>query len=147
MADIYAYCIASVNAFRIVELCIVQAMAEDAEQVAERLRMADRLKTARALAGLKGPTEAARKLRMRAPTYLAHENGSRGFKRSAALKYARAFQVDVEWLLYGFGNPRGPSIMDKFHALSPDGRQHVEKTMDIQLEMESRDRKASRENQ
>ncbi len=40
---------------------------------------------------------------MKEPTYLGHENGSRGFKRDSADKYARKFHVSLEWLLTGKG--------------------------------------------
>ncbi len=36
-------------------------------------------------------------------TYLAHENGSRGYPASKASTYARKFKVPEVWLLYGTG--------------------------------------------
>jgi hypothetical protein len=36
-------------------------------------------------------------------TYLAHENGSRGYPASKAATYARKFKVPEVWLLYGTG--------------------------------------------
>jgi len=44
-------------------------------------------------------------------TYTQHENGIRGFTRSAE-RYARLFKVDLDWLLTGRGDMRGkrPSI-------------------------------------
>src|SRR5690606_17895576 len=35
------------------------------------------------------------------PTYLAHENGSRGFPAKRARQYADFFRTSAEWLLYG----------------------------------------------
>lgn len=39
-------------------------------------------------------------------TYLAHENGSRGFAEKAAAVYGRRLRVDPAWLLFGTG--KGP---------------------------------------
>ena len=82
--------------------------------------MADRLKRARELDGrFKDASEAARSLRIAPPTYLAHENGSRGFRASAA-KYARFYKVRLEWLLEGMGTPRGKSLGLEFIDMPPD---------------------------
>lgn len=43
------------------------------------------------------------------PTYITHENGTRlkkGLSEDDARKYARAFRVDVGWLMTGVGEPR-----------------------------------------
>lgn len=37
------------------------------------------------------------------PTYYGHENGKRGFRHASADKYARKFNISVEWLLYERG--------------------------------------------
>lgn len=60
--------------------------------------MHERLQLARERAGYDTATEAAEDLGFVVPTYLAHENGSRGFRRSVQ-RYARAFGVRWEWLL------------------------------------------------
>lgn len=39
------------------------------------------------------------------PTYLAHENASRGLTRATAVRYAKFFRASVEWLLTGRGDP------------------------------------------
>lgn len=65
--------------------------------------MHQRLAAARAKAGYSGPTEAAHALGEKPPTYLGHENGSRGFGRTKADKYARKFNVSLEWLITGRG--------------------------------------------
>ena len=62
----------------------------------------DRLIQARKYAKIGSATDAAKALDVREPTYLAHENGSRGFK-SQADRYARRFGVNLEWLLTGRG--------------------------------------------
>jgi phage repressor protein C with HTH and peptisase S24 domain len=48
------------------------------------------------------PGEAADALGVERPTYWGHENGSRGFSRSAE-RYADFFKVSLEWLLTGKG--------------------------------------------
>ena len=40
-------------------------------------------------------------------TYLAHENGSRGYPAPKASTYARKFKVPEVWLLYGTGSGPG----------------------------------------
>ena len=72
-------------------------------------RMAARLREARELAGYPGPTEAARALGIKPPTYLGHENGSRGFVAQVQF-YARRYRVSLEWLLSGKGTPRSGDV-------------------------------------
>jgi len=62
----------------------------------------DRLIRARKHAGFDTGSAAAEALGVKEPTYLGHENGSRGFKGKAEL-YARRFGVSLEWLLTGRG--------------------------------------------
>lgn len=65
--------------------------------------MAKRLSTARKAAGFDSGSDAAKSLGVEVPTYLGHENGSRGFKRQNAELYARRYGVNLEWLLTGRG--------------------------------------------
>lgn len=37
------------------------------------------------------------------PTYAGHENGSRGVKRDALMRYAKAYGVTIEWMMSGRG--------------------------------------------
>lgn len=67
-----------------------------------RMEPSERLKEARIKAGFDSATEAASALGVSAPTYLQHENGTRGFKGRAA-DYAARFGTTPEWLLYGRG--------------------------------------------
>jgi transcriptional regulator with XRE-family HTH domain len=60
---------------------------------------ARRLKIARERAGLATGTDAANMLGVSVPTYLAHENGTRGFPIETAKAYATAFKVKASWLL------------------------------------------------
>jgi phage repressor protein C with HTH and peptisase S24 domain len=64
--------------------------------------MAERLKKARIEAKFESPTDAARAMGVEPPTYLGHENGSRGFRASAP-RYGDFFRVNLEWLLTGRG--------------------------------------------
>ena len=65
------------------------------------------------LAKIKSAAAASRLLKIPYPTYAAHENGTRGFGPEEADLYARTFKIDREWLVWGIGSPRGPSIVDK----------------------------------
>ena len=59
-----------------------------------------RLQEARRKAGYENATDAARAFGWNPVTYGAHENGGRGLSRQAE-RYAKAFGVTPEWLLYG----------------------------------------------
>lgn len=84
------------------------------------LGMAKRLKQARERDGsYKEATEAARALGAGVSTYLAHENGTRGF-RAWAPKYARFYKVNLVWLLEGIGEPRGKSTEARFIDLTTE---------------------------
>jgi phage repressor protein C with HTH and peptisase S24 domain len=66
---------------------------------------AARLRQARKEAGYESPSDAARALGAELPTYLGHENGSRGLSRTA-MRYADFFHVRLDWLLTGRGAMR-----------------------------------------
>ncbi|WP_375782869.1 helix-turn-helix domain-containing protein [Bradyrhizobium sp. Pha-3] len=84
--------------------------------------MHQRLADARLKAGFPEASDAARALGVKVPTYLAHENGSRGFKRSSAELYARRYHVSLEWLLTNRGpregQPTRPSKTDEGHVVN-----------------------------
>lgn len=63
----------------------------------------ERLKDARIKAGYDTAKAAAEAIGIPVPTYLAHENGSRGYPPRKASRYARFFRTTPEWLLYGRG--------------------------------------------
>lgn len=92
------------------------------------------------LAGVKSAAEASRLLRVAYPTYAAHENGTRGYGPEEADRYAKAFKVDREWLVWGVGNPRGPSVVDKLAQLTPDRRKAAESHIDWQLSEQAKER-------
>jgi hypothetical protein len=68
---------------------------------------AERLRIARMRAGYDTGKEAAEALGFPVSTYLAHENGSRGYPATKAFTYARKFKVREQWLLYGVGPAPG----------------------------------------
>lgn len=82
----------------------------------------ERLKWAREnIAHFDSATEAAIALEVKEPTYLAHENGSRGLARSGA-RYARRFGISLEWLLTGRGEPKSPSVNRRGNKTRPPPR-------------------------
>jgi hypothetical protein len=66
----------------------------------------ERLAWARESAGFETASNGAEAVSEKIPTYLGHENGSRGFGRKKTEKYARRFRVSYEWLDTGRGEPR-----------------------------------------
>jgi phage repressor protein C with HTH and peptisase S24 domain len=85
----------------------------------------DRLIKARKHAGFDTAAAAAEALDIKEPTYMGHENGSRGFK-SKAEQYARRFGVSLEWLLTGRGpmerRPTQADLRSEDVAAGFDGR-------------------------
>jgi|SRR5579871_4212821 len=69
---------------------------------ADKPSIAARLKEARRKAGFMTSSEAARAMGAELPTYLGHENGSRGLSR-VAMRYADFYKVRLDWLLTGKG--------------------------------------------
>ena len=65
--------------------------------------IASRLKAARERAGYESAKLAAEAMGVSPSTYIQHENGTRGYPRDRAERYARFFRVTPEWLLYGRG--------------------------------------------
>lgn len=65
--------------------------------------ISSRLRQARTDAGFGDASAAAKAFGFTYPTYAGHENGSRGLKRDALTRYARAFNVSLEWLMTGRG--------------------------------------------
>lgn len=109
---------------------------------------ATRLRRARENAGYESPTAAAAAFGWPYPTYAGHENGSRGMRPDALLRYAKAFRVSPAWLLdgtdsgkpkpqtkvAGFGEPdvapysppdtrSAKSMTDIIRTLAPSARQ------------------------
>lgn len=86
---------------------------------------AHRLRIARMRAGFTSAKEAAEAMGFPVSTYLAHENGSRGYPAKKAFTYARKFKVREQWLLYGVGPAPGEDggreaeIVSIVHRLPP----------------------------
>lgn len=88
----------------------------------------ERLKWARERAGLDNATAAAHKFGWNENTYRSHENGTRGFKKKTADKYARAFKVPVAWLLVGEGAltpPIDPELITLWANITPEQQKFV----------------------
>jgi phage repressor protein C with HTH and peptisase S24 domain len=64
----------------------------------------ERLRQARLAARYETATEAAEAFGWPKSAYISHENGQRGLRPDVAARYAKAYKVPVEWLLY----ERGP---------------------------------------
>lgn len=71
---------------------------------------AARLKQARLDAGYANASEACRAFGWKYPAYAHHENGTAGMKKDVAARYAKAFKVKPEWLLYG--SPQSQQMSD-----------------------------------
>lgn len=75
--------------------------------------MGERLRAAREGAGFASAREGAARVGAVYDTYAQHENGTRDYPAKRAEIYARAFNVDVAWLLYGKGGPtKKPKVGD-----------------------------------
>lgn len=66
----------------------------------------ERLKRARLEAGYGTAVEAARAFGWNENTYIANENGYAPFSKAASVRYARAFRVELDWLVTGSGPQR-----------------------------------------
>lgn len=91
-----------------------------------------RLQHARTLAGYDSATDAANAMGVPVPTYAAHENGSRDFRRGRGgpipgHRYAQFFKVNYDWLMTGRGDPKArPASLDaRAQALSPEDQQQL----------------------
>lgn len=83
--------------------CNTQCIDEgDTLRIMQDATPADRLRRARESKGFKTPTDAARYYGWTVSTYVSHENGTRGLKMDAAVRYGRAFGVSAS-LLLGLG--------------------------------------------
>lgn len=69
----------------------------------------ERLRLARERRGFATAKEAAEAMSgVKVPTYIQHENGTRGFRAETAKQYADFFRVTPEWILYGREGPKPP---------------------------------------
>jgi len=87
--------------------------------------MNQRLRQSRAMAGFKTARAAIREFGWPESTVYCHEGGNRGITKSAAEIYADAYNVSLEWLWLGTGNPSPQQrtvLVNTFDALSPARR-------------------------
>lgn len=110
IASHYAYRMNSCQCPTHSELCYTHSMKLSNERLIE----------ARQRAGFATAADAAKAFGWSEPTYHSHENGSRGIRSDVAERYARAFQVTPEWLLFGKG---GEPKLERVEngAVVPDG--------------------------
>jgi len=82
--------------------------------------MSDRIRSARISAGFDTATEAAERLGMKPHAYRHYESGYRIPPTSRLAEMARAFRVDMEWLVSGKGGPEDTSaeIVDIWERIS-----------------------------
>ena len=79
-----------------------------------------RLQAARKRAGYDTAQAAAEAFGWRPVTYRKHESGDRGLRMDVARRYARAFRVDLGWLLTGKGDSE-PDDSSGVALASPSG--------------------------
>ncbi|WOI53428.1 2-oxo acid dehydrogenase subunit E2 [Parvularcula sp. LCG005] len=84
--------------------------------------VATRLKQARTSAGYRSAREAASDRGWTYTTYQKHENGERGISRDVSAKYASAFSVQPEWLLFGRGEGPDENIKESTSVSSNPSR-------------------------
>jgi phage repressor protein C with HTH and peptisase S24 domain len=68
----------------------------------------DRLRRARIDAGYASAADAARAFGWNVNTYSSNENGNAPFSKTASVRYARAFRVELDWLVTGNGPMKKP---------------------------------------
>lgn len=95
--------------------------------------LGERLQWSRHKAGYEDATEGAEALGFGSnkSTYYGHENGSRGFKRDTAAKYARFYKVDLDWLVTGRGTPRFGTLGKRIDQLDSDTQSDIEQYVDF----------------
>lgn len=85
----------------------------------------DRLRDARRDAGYSSVKSACDAFGFHYPTYAGHENGSRDFDFDTAERYARAYKVNVTWLMSGKDTPKdeGAEIVRIWDRIPLENRQ------------------------
>ena len=75
----------------------------DYDKIRERAERGERLKQARLRADTGGVKATADRFGWDRNTYKAHDSGRNGFDPATAIKYAKAFGVSANWLMFGTG--------------------------------------------
>lgn len=99
--------------------------------------ISERLSWARAQAGFKSATDAARHYGWNENTYRSHENGAREPKREVAQQYAKAFKVSFDWLFLGTGqaktdNKELDALINKYKQADDNVRKAVNLMLGIE---------------
>jgi len=76
----------------------------DYDKIRERGERGERLKLARLRANTGGVKATADKFGWDRNAYKAHDSGRNGFDPATAIKYAKAFGVSANWLMFGTGS-------------------------------------------
>lgn len=84
-----------------------------------------RLREARERAGFSTAADAARRFSWPAPTYFQHEGGQRGLRPKIARRYAAAFGVSPEWLMFGAGSDQSEDAFGVLAAFLKAERQRM----------------------
>lgn len=113
--------------------CLLHQLPSYLQGMAD-LEAADRLKAARAAAGFDSAKLAAEALEVPVASYIQHENGTRGFKRGSAARYARRFRTTPEWLLFG----RGKEPASNSEPSVPDIEQMIREAIEDVVTLETR---------
>lgn len=103
----------------------------------EQKKIAKRLRAARKKAGFSSAIDAAAALGISYPTYVAHENGTRGIGSAAQKLYAKRFHFSLDYLVNGkqdtvYSVPlmgyigAGAEIMPDFEQVPADGLEKIE---------------------
>ena len=109
----------------------------------------ERLRQARQEAGYETAAAAIERFGFKKSAYINHENGERGLRPAVAAKYARAFKVNVTWLLYGTGDKSGTisqeqiELLDRFNCLPSSDQAMVVRMIDTLLQASDRSDRTS----
>lgn len=95
-------------------------MSENEADEFDGMETHERLKAARERM-FETAAEAAAAMGVNYQTYAAHENGSRGLRRDAAMRYAKFFNVSLEYLLTGRKNIHSKTDIGPKVAVIVDG--------------------------
>ena len=123
------------------KICKIFIMYEE-----EQKKIAKRLRAARKKAGFSSAIDAAAALGVSYPTYVAHENGTRGIGSAAQKLYAKRFHFSLDYLVTGKESTNyyvplmgyigaGAEIMPEFEQVPADGLEMIEVPFQMPADM------------